>query len=73
MVEVTDYFFGADVTEQQIEELIEFDTQVALEDLALVESVQKGLASGAVPQGRVMVESEKLLADFHRRVHDALL
>ncbi len=73
MVEVTDYFFGADVTEQQIAEVLEFDNQVALEDLALVESVQKGLASGAVPQGRVMVQSEQLLADFHRRVHDALL
>ena len=73
MVEVTDYFFGPDVTEQQIAEVLEFDNQVALEDLALVESVQKGLASGAVQQGRVMVESEQLLADFHRRVHDALL
>jgi phenylpropionate dioxygenase-like ring-hydroxylating dioxygenase large terminal subunit len=73
MVEVTDYFFGADVPEQQIAEVLEFDNQVALEDLALVESVQKGLASGAVPQGRVMVQSERLLAAFHRRVHDALL
>ena len=53
--------------------MLEFDNQVALEDLALVQSVQKGLASGAVPQGRVMAQSEQLLADFHRRVHDALL
>jgi choline monooxygenase len=73
MVEVTDYFFGADVTEQQIADVLEFDNQVALEDLALVQSVQKGLASGAVPQGRVMAQSEQLLAAFHRRVHDALL
>ncbi len=73
MVEVTDYFFGADVTQEEIDEVLEFDNQVALEDLALVESVQVGLDSGGVPQGRVMVESEQLIADFHRRVHDALL
>ena len=35
--------------------------------------VVRGLESGAVPQGRLMSESEKLIADFQRRVHDALL
>ncbi len=73
MTEVTDYFFGSDVPDEQIEEVLAFDNQVGLEDLALVASVQAGLDSGAVPQGRVMVESEQLIADFHRRVHDALL
>ena len=29
--------------------------------------------SGTVPQGRLMPEREKLIADFQRRVHDALL
>jgi choline monooxygenase len=72
MVEVTDYFFGADVSREEIDEVLEFDNQVALEDLELVKSVQAGLDSGGVPQGRVMVESEQLIADFHRRVHDAL-
>lgn len=38
----------------------------------LVQSVQRGLESGAVPQGRLMGESEKLIADFQRRVHAAL-
>ena len=73
MVEVTDYFFGADVSQVEIDEVLAFDNQVAVEDLALVESVQAGLDSGGVPQGRVMVESEELIADFHRRVHEALL
>ena len=31
------------------------------------------LESGAVPQGRLMGESEKLIADFERRVRDALV
>jgi phenylpropionate dioxygenase-like ring-hydroxylating dioxygenase large terminal subunit len=72
-VEVTDYFFGVDVTEERIQEVIEFDTQVAVEDVALVEAVQKGLDSGAVPQGRLMAESEQLVAAFQRRVFESLI
>ncbi len=71
--EVTDYYFGVDVSEEAIEELVAWDTQVAEEDVSLVQSVQRGLESGTVPQGRLMSESEKLIADFQRRVHDALL
>jgi phenylpropionate dioxygenase-like ring-hydroxylating dioxygenase large terminal subunit len=71
--EVTDYYFGVDVTEEAIEELVAWDTQVAEEDVSLVQSVQRGLESGAIPQGRLMPESEKLIADFQRRVHDQLV
>jgi len=70
--EVTDYYFGVDVSAAEIDELVAWDTQVAEEDVSLVQSVQRGLESGAVPQGRLMGESEKLIADFQRRVHDAL-
>lgn len=38
-----------------------------------MESVQRGLGSGMVPQGRLMAESEQLIADFQRKLHDALL
>jgi hypothetical protein len=31
-----------------------------------------GSSRGAVPQGRLMGSSEQLIADFQRRVHDAL-
>ncbi len=72
-MEVTDYYFGIDTSEAEIEELVAWDTQVAEEDVSLVQSVQRGLESGAVPQGRLMPESEKLIADFQRRVHDALV
>ena len=71
-VELTDYFFGAGVPEERIQELIAFDSVVGTEDVALVESVQAGLESGAVPQGRVMLESEQLIHDFQLRVHAAL-
>jgi len=35
-------------------------------------AVQLGLDSRAVPQGRLMGDSEQLVAAFQRRVHDAL-
>ena len=72
-IEVTDYFFAPDAPEAEIEELMAWDTQVAEEDTALVQSVQRGLDSGLVQQGRLMVESEVLIADFQRRVRDSLL
>ncbi len=72
-IEVTDYFFGPDVSAEEIHELVAWDTQVAEEDVALVEAVQRGLDSGMVPQGRLMTASEQLIADFQRRVRDALI
>ena len=71
-IEVTDYFFGPDASAEQIEELLAFDDQVGREDTSLVEAVQRGLDSGAVPQGRLMLESEQLIADFQRRIRDAI-
>jgi choline monooxygenase len=71
-VEVTDYFFDPGDSEERIREVLEFDNQVAAEDVALVLSVQRGLDSGRVPQGRLMAESEQLIADFQRRVYAAL-
>ena len=71
-VEVTDYFFGTDVGEGTIQEIIAFDTQVAEEDVALVKAVQTGLDSRAVNQGKLMTESERLIASFQRTVYDAL-
>ena len=71
-IEVTDYFFGPDAADAEIEELMAWDTQVAEEDVALVEAVQRGLDSRMVEQGRLMTASEQLIADFQRRVSDAL-
>jgi phenylpropionate dioxygenase-like ring-hydroxylating dioxygenase large terminal subunit len=71
-IEVTDYYFGEDVTEPEARALIAFGTQVALEDAELVKSVQRGLDSGVVPQGRLMLESEKLIGHFQRLTFEAL-
>lgn len=72
-VEVTDYFFDPETSTGEIKELLAWDNQVGEEDTSLVESVQRGLDSGAVPQGRLMPQSEQLIADFQRRVRDSLL
>lgn len=63
-----DYFFGPDVDEETAAELIAFDDQVGREDTELVESVQRGVRSGLVERGRLLPESERLIAGFQRRV-----
>ena len=69
---MTDYWFGVDVPAEIVQEVLEWDDQVGQEDTDLVVSVQAGLDSGTVPQGRLMRESEQLLADFQRRLYDAI-
>ena len=44
-----------------------------VEDLALCESVQAGLETRMVPQGRLMLESEQLIHDFQKKVVASLL
>ena len=67
-----DYFFGEDVDERWIEGLVAFDDQVGREDEDLVASVQRGLRSGMVERGRLLLNSEHLIHDFQRRVAEAL-
>ena len=49
-----------------------FGAEVNNEDRGLVRSVQAGLESGMVPQGRLLTNSEFLIGHFQRLVHDAL-
>ena len=67
-----DYFFGAGTDDAWIGELLEFDGQVGAEDRALVENVQRGVATGLIERGRLLPESERLIADFQQRVQAAL-
>ena len=67
-----DYFFGADVDEEWIRDFFAFDDQVGREDRVLVESVQRGTASGLVDRGRLLVSSEPLLAAFQGWVESQL-
>ncbi len=67
-----DYFFAPDVDDAWAAELIAFDDQVGLEDTALVESVQRGVAAGLVERGRLLPESERLIASFQAKVTASL-
>ena len=67
-----DYFFGPEVEETWISELLEFDGQVGAEDKVLVENVQRGVATGLIDRGRLLPESERLIVDFQQRVQTAL-
>jgi choline monooxygenase len=67
-----DYFFAADVDEQWRREFFALDDEVGLEDRALVESVQRGVSSGLLDHGRLLLNAEPLLAAFQRWVFDQL-
>ncbi len=67
-----DYFFGAGVDQAWIDELMAFDDQVGIEDRALVEGAQRGMASGALEHGYLMGRSEQLIGHFQTLTRDAL-
>lgn len=67
-----DYFFGQDVSDGQARELLALDDRVGREDRCLVESVQRGVRSGLLDRGRLLPQSEKLVAGFQRRIADTL-
>ena len=67
-----DGFWAPGTPDDVIEEITEFGAVVGLEDLELVESVHRGLRSGAVEQGRLLLDSEHLIQHFQLLVHDAL-
>jgi choline monooxygenase len=67
-----DYFVGPDVDEAWIRDMLEFDAQVGSEDTALVERVQKGVRGAGLDHGRLMLESEQLIAHFQGLLLDAL-
>ncbi len=59
-----DYFFAPEATEEWIETFLELDDQVGAEDAVLVASVQRGMASGMLEDGRLLLPSEQLIAAF---------
>ena len=63
-----DYFFAPDVGEEWKREYLALDDLVGAEDRALVERVYAGMRSGALSHGRLLPESEKLVAHFQALV-----
>ena len=56
------------MSEEWLAEFIEWDFQVGAEDVALVEGVQAGAASGALADGRLLEVTESLIAAFQAYV-----
>ena len=67
-----DYFVAPDASEAWIADMLAFDDEVGAEDRILVERVQLGVASGLLGEGRLLPESEQLVAHFQSLVVDAL-
>jgi phenylpropionate dioxygenase-like ring-hydroxylating dioxygenase large terminal subunit len=63
-----DYFFGPGADPDWIAEYLKLDYQVGAEDRTLVESVQRGMRSGAFEHGRLLLPSEELIGAFQRWV-----
>jgi choline monooxygenase len=67
-----DDFFAPGVNAQWLEDFMELDRRVGAEDHALVESVHRGMRSGALEHGRLMLAGEHLIAAFQRYALDAV-
>ena len=67
-----DYFFAPDVDPAWVEDMLAFDEQVGSEDRTLVERVQQGVRTGLIDEGRLLPESERLIAHFQALLVDAL-
>jgi choline monooxygenase len=68
---IYDFWFDADVSEDEQRENVAFVDLVQREDIALCESVQRGLRSGRIERGRLL-ESERFLDRFAWQVARAV-
>lgn len=68
----SEQYFGPGVSEEFARSLIAFNKQVAREDDALTDSVQRGLLGGIPDRGRFLAASEQLVGRFQRMVVDAV-
>ena len=67
-----DGFWAPNTPDESIQEITRFSAEVGAEDRGLVESVHRGLRSGAIDHGRLLLGSEKLIQHFQLLVYDAL-
>jgi phenylpropionate dioxygenase-like ring-hydroxylating dioxygenase large terminal subunit len=66
---IFDYLFADEVSLDDQEQFSQFIDQVQREDIVLCESVQRGLRSGYIVQGKLMLHQEKALRHFQRLVY----
>lgn len=70
---IFDYLFDDAVSHNDQEQFHQFIDQVQREDIALCESVQRGLQSGYFTQGKLMLHQEQALQHFQRLVYRSLV
>jgi choline monooxygenase len=67
--QVVDYFFADHLSDAQMREYVEFSDLVTREDVVLCESVQRGLRSGAIEHGQLMLSRERGIQHFQKLVY----
>jgi len=67
--QVVDYFFADDLSDEQMRDYVEFSDLVTREDVVLCESVQRGLRSGAIEHGQLMLSRERGIQHFQKLVY----
>ncbi len=67
--QVVDYFFAGNASETEIRSDVEFSDLVTREDIVLCESVQRGLRSGAIEHGNLMLSRERGIQHFQKLVY----
>jgi len=67
-----EFCFVDEVGERDAAEFVRFIDQVQDEDITLCESVQRGLATGYLDHGTLMLSREQALQHFERMVFDAV-
>jgi choline monooxygenase len=66
---IFEYCFVDEVGKDEEEDFVRFIEQVQIEDIALCESVQRGLATGYYDQGKLMLRQESSLRHFQKLVY----
>jgi choline monooxygenase len=69
---IYEYCFVDEVTDAQVEDFARFIDQVQEEDIVLCESVERGLRSGYLDRGKLMLTRESALRHFQKLVYRAL-
>ena len=67
-----DYWFADTADPEWIDDVFTLDTQIGLEDTALVEAAQRGTTSGMVDRGWVLGGTEMLIGHFQDYLRDRL-
>ncbi len=69
---IFEYYFAEGTDAAFQDTLADFWDRVGMEDVALVESVQRGVTSGIVPRGRLVMGRESLVHAFQLLTLDQL-